>query len=173
MTDIRDVTNSPENRIQALTTHQLSTLVRQLAAQPDVWLPRLRLPESRQRWWTQLWSGPVVDVWLLSWLPGHATDLHDHGPSAAAFAVVRGELNEVRIAAGARRVTVPRRLGSTTALGVGVIHDVRGAGSRSAVSIHAYSPPLERMTYYEIDQRGRPRAQSTLETHEPEQVANG
>lgn len=173
MTDVADVTSWVENRTQALTTQQLSALVRQLAAQPDVWLPRLRLPESRQRWWTRLWSGPVVDVWLLSWLPGHATDLHDHGPSAAAFAVVRGELNEARIAPGGRHVAVPRRLGSTTAVGVGAIHDVRGGGSTPAVSIHAYSPPLERMTYYEIDQRGRLRARSTLETREPEQVPNG
>jgi predicted metal-dependent enzyme (double-stranded beta helix superfamily) len=173
MTDVRDVTNSPENGIQPLTTQQLSTLVGQLAARPDVWLPHLRLPESRQRWWTQLRSDPLVDVWLLSWLPGHATDLHDHGPSAAAFVVVRGELNEVRIAPGGRRISVPRRRGSTTALGVGVVHDVRGAGSRPAVSIHAYSPPLERMTYYEIDQRGRLRGRSTLETHEPEQLQNG
>lgn len=161
------------NRVQALTTRELSALVRQLAAAPDVWLPRLRLPVPRQRWWTRLSSDPAVDVWLLSWLPGHATDLHDHGPSAAAFAVVRGELNEVRIGAGGRYVTVPRRPGSATALDVGVIHDVRGAGSRPAVSIHAYSPPLTQMTYYEIDRAGRLRARSTLETHEPEQEANG
>jgi hypothetical protein len=173
MTDPGDVTNPLDNRIQALTTQQLSTLVSRLAAQPAAWLPRLQLPELRQRWWTRLSSSSAVDVWLLSWLPGHATDLHDHGPSAAAFAVVRGELNEVRITQNGRHVTVPRPPGSTTALGVGVLHDVRGAGDRPAVSIHAYSPPLERMTYYEIDRRGRVRARSTLETREPEQVPNG
>jgi predicted metal-dependent enzyme (double-stranded beta helix superfamily) len=163
------VTNLLDNRIRALTTQQLSTLVAQLAAEPEVWMPRLQLPEPRQRWWARLRGGPAVDVWLLSWLPGHATDLHDHGPSAAAFAVVRGELNEVRIAPGGRHVSVPRRAGSTTALGVGVIHDVQGAGNQAAVSIHAYSPPLVRMTYYGIDLRGRLRARSTLDTHEPEQ----
>jgi hypothetical protein len=71
------------------------------------------------------------------------------------------------------RVSVPRRSGPTTALGVGVIHDVRGAGDRPAVSIHAYSPPLVRMTYYEVDRYGRLRAKSTLDTHEPGQEPTG
>jgi mannose-6-phosphate isomerase-like protein (cupin superfamily) len=168
-----DVTSLRANRIQALTPQQLTALVRQVGAEPDMWLPWLQLPESGQRWWTRLSGGPDVDVWLLSWLPGHATDLHDHGPSAAAFTVVRGELSEVRIAPGGNQVSVPRRPGSATALGVGVIHDVRGAGSRPAVSIHAYSPPLVRMTFYEVDRDRRLRVRSRVETREPESDLNG
>ena len=36
----------------------------------------------------------VDSRWLLSWLPGQGTGLHDHGGSAGAFAVVRGTLHE-------------------------------------------------------------------------------
>lgn len=43
-----------------------------------------------------------------------------------------------------------------------------GAGSAPAVSIHAYSPPLTRMTYYATDGSGLPTAR-TVQTHEPEQ----
>lgn len=31
----------------------------------------------------------------------------------------------------------------------GVIHDVHGTGHRPAVSVHAYSPPLTCMNYYD------------------------
>src|SRR6266516_7886428 len=81
-----------------MTPEALAALVRSIAADPDAWQPQLRLPGlDGQRWWTRLQTDALADVWLLSWLPGQATDLHDHGPSAAAFAVVRGELAEVRI----------------------------------------------------------------------------
>jgi predicted metal-dependent enzyme (double-stranded beta helix superfamily) len=73
----------------------------------------LRLPDGKDRWWTLLSTNEDVDVWLLSWRPGQATDLHDHGSSAAAFTVIRGELNEVRIdpygqATAARPAPQPR-----------------------------------------------------------------
>lgn len=158
--------------VEALTIEQLSDLVGRIADRPDVWLPMLRLPESGQRWWTRLSSDLRVDVWLLSWLPGHATDLHDHGVSAAAFTVVRGELTEVRVTPNGPCARVPRPRGSMTTVGAGVIHDVLASGSQPAVSIHAYSPPLAKMTYYEIDPRGRARATSTLETAEPELEPN-
>lgn len=151
----------------------LSMLVRQVAADPDQWAPYLQLPEQAgQRWWTRLSADSEMDVWLLSWLPGDATDLHDHGPSTAAFTVVRGELDEVRIAPDGRQFTVHRPRGSTTTLGPGVIHDVRGGGRGPAVSIHAYSPPLVQMNYYETvaESSGerRLRLRSSVQTREPE-----
>src|SRR6266545_7698277 len=97
-----------------LTTVQLSDLVARIAEHPDSWLPRLRLPARGQRWWTRLPSDPTVDLWLLSWLPGLATDLHDHGPSAAALTVVRGILTEIRVDPGGRQVGISRATGSTT-----------------------------------------------------------
>lgn len=62
----------------------------------------LELTDPSARWWTRIWHDPDVDVWLLSWLPGHTTELHDHGDSAAAFTVVRGALTETRAEAGTR-----------------------------------------------------------------------
>jgi hypothetical protein len=75
----------------------LSALVRSVAERPELWQSRLRIPGAgEERWWTRLSSGGLADVWLLSWLPGQATELHDHGGSAAAFTVARGRLLEVR-----------------------------------------------------------------------------
>lgn len=167
MTRVADAT------VAMRTIEQLSALVTRFAGQPNIWMPRLRMPADTQRWWTRLASEPGVDVWLLAWLPGHATDLHDHGASAAAFTVVLGELTEVRLTRDGACVDLRRRPGSTTTLAAGVVHDVRGAGGQLAVSIHAYSPPLTRMTYYEIDARGRLRAKATVHSSDPERDADG
>src|SRR4051812_39826506 len=83
-----------------------------LAAAAPAWLDLVAYrPSSR---WTHLLptaeAAAVLDpalhadldraqVWLLSWLPDQGTPLHDHGPSAGAFAVVRGVLAERVVAA--------------------------------------------------------------------------
>ncbi|MCW2695795.1 MAG: cysteine dioxygenase type, partial [Modestobacter sp.] len=84
-----------------------------LALRPDLWRPLVRYQEET-RWARLLDPAPVADVldphlhddlaaaevWLLSWVPGQATALHDHGPSAGAFAVARGVLSERVVGAG-------------------------------------------------------------------------
>jgi len=147
---------------------ELIALVKAVARDEDTWLDQLKLPQGRQRWWRQLLGDDAVDVWLLSWLPGHSTDLHDHGASAAAFTVVRGRLTELRQGPDGRLHTVPRGTGSVTGLAPGVIHDVHGSGRTPAVSIHAYSPPLREMNFYEFDRSGHVRLSRSESTREPE-----
>lgn len=144
----------------------LAGLVRRVAADVDRWQPRLRLPEGNDRWWTRLAADDRVDLWLLSWRPGHNTDLHDHGASAAAFTVVRGSLNEIRVDHSGVRSLHVRRSGAATSLAPGVIHDVTGAGTEPAISIHAYSPPLRAMNYYDPDTL---RVVRTVQSDEPEE----
>lgn len=153
----------------ALSLSELTTLVRSVADDSALWQSRVRIPDGAQRWWTRLSSDSRVDVWLLTWLPGQNTDLHDHGDSAAAFSVVRGRLIEVRSDRAGHRTSYPRSPGSTTWVAPGVVHDVHGAGSKPAVSIHAYSPPLREMTYYESGLDGRLSVARTVRTDEPEQ----
>jgi predicted metal-dependent enzyme (double-stranded beta helix superfamily) len=155
----------------ALPVQELIALVRGIAADPVSWRTLLRTPDhGAQRWWLRLLADDQVDVWLLSWLPGQSTDLHDHAGSAAAFAVVSGVLGEVRVdAATGRRRNHLRQRGSITWLAPGMIHDVHGAGTGPAVSIHAYSPPLREMTYYADGPTGM-RAVRTVRTDEPEQT---
>lgn len=151
-----------------LSLGDLTDLVRLTASDESFWRPRLELPTGSDRWWTRLLNDPVVDVWLLSWLPGQTTDLHDHGRSSAAFTVVHGELDEIRLDTDGSVVRHRRALGSTTWLSPGVLHDVTGGGAGPAVSIHAYSPPLTRMNYYERTSSGVQVVRS-VETHEPEE----
>lgn len=74
----------------------------------------------------------------------------------------------MRVHDGGRRATTAHRAGSVTWLAPGIIHDVRGAGRRPAVSIHAYSPPLSRMNYY-ADGRDGLHVVRSVQTHEPEE----
>jgi predicted metal-dependent enzyme (double-stranded beta helix superfamily) len=147
----------------------LLDVVRAVAETPHAWKPLLRFPDGADRWWTRLYADRRFDLWLLSWLPGHSTDLHDHGPSAAAFTVVHGVLNELRLDPSGALSEQVRHVGTATSLAAGVIHDVTGAGGGPAVSIHAYAPPLRELNFYTRDDQGRPRLDRTVPTREPEQ----
>jgi rhodanese-related sulfurtransferase len=91
------------------------------------------------------------DIWLLAWHPDQETDWHDHGGSAGSFAVTSGALLEEFRRPGTRRLS-RRELaaGDHTSFGPAHVHNVRHRGDGTALSIHAYSPPLVAMTYYEL-----------------------
>jgi hypothetical protein len=74
----------------------LGRIAAQLAAGPEPLLP-LACFDSRERWYGQLYAQPDHEAWLLSWLPGQRTGLHDHGGSAGAFTVVTGTLTETTV----------------------------------------------------------------------------
>ena len=157
---------------RALSAAELARVVQAVADDDAAWQPHVRLPAGTKRWWTRLPGDDVVDLWLLSWLPGHSTELHDHGASSAAFTVVRGQLGEMRVQRNGRLTAHRRPAGSTTALDPGVIHDVYGAGNEVAVSIHAYSRPLTRMNYYRIGSRRNVQLVRSVRTVEPETEAD-
>ncbi|MCW1957339.1 MAG: cysteine dioxygenase family protein [Mycobacterium sp.] len=136
----------------------------------DHLLPDDGLPNDC-RWYTRLHSDGEVDVWLISWAAGHTTELHDHAGSLGALTVLDGVLNEYRWAGEGLRL---RRLeaGDQAAFPLGWVHDVgMGTGTRdAALSVHAYSPPLTAMSYYEITDRRTLRRTHTELTDEPEKI---
>jgi hypothetical protein len=153
-----------------LPTTQLAAIVREIAADSASWRPLVQFG-ANERWWTRLRSDDDVEVWLLTWLTGTGTDLHDHGGSAAAFTVVEGMLTEVR----ASRQSHPRTVstlhpGGTREVCPDVIHDVSNRSVLPAISIHAYSPPLQAMTFYDDSPSGL-RVRHTALTNEPEPTA--
>lgn len=122
----------------------------------DHLLPAAGLPTDG-RWFTRIRSTAEVDVWLISWVPGHSTELHDHAGSSGALTVLAGSLDEYRWDHGRLR---RRRLaaGDQAAFPTGWVHDVVGAPESAGapasagptLSVHAYSPPLTAMNYYEV-----------------------
>ena len=93
-----------------------------LSGRCDHLLPGDGVPES-ERWFTRIHGDDELDVWLISWVPGHATELHDHGGSLGALTVLSGSLNEFRWDGKKLR---RRRLdaGDQAGFPLGWVHDV-------------------------------------------------
>jgi hypothetical protein len=101
------------------------------------------------RWYSRLHADDELDVWLISWVAGHTTELHDHGGSLGALTVLAGTLNECRWNG---ETLLRRRLeaGDQAAFPLGWVHDVGAVDDRQTLSVHAYSPPLTVMSFYEV-----------------------
>ena len=139
-----------------------------LAVRTDLWEPRIGFrAESR---WTALLEPddvrPYLDpslhaelddaqIWLLTWLPGQGTPLHDHGSSAGAFAVARGTLTERVVATGGpgrpRETEAELPAGRLRFFGPHYVHQVTNTAAEAAISVHVYTPGLAWMNTYRID----------------------
>ena len=140
-----------------------AALAAALAAAEHRWLSRVEY-RADSRWSALLPRDAAADaldpslhedlshaqVWLLSWLPGQGTGLHDHGGSAGAFAVVRGTLHE-RV--GAREGVAELSAGRVRHFGPHHVHQVSNTGTQAAVSVHVYTPRLTVMNTYRVDGR--------------------
>jgi len=102
---------------------------------------------TSERQYERILATDTYEAWLIHWPAGTGLDLHDHGDSGGAFAVVDGELDETTIDGDrARMRRVPA--GSHSSFGAGQVHGVANTGQRPATSVHVYSPPLESMNFY-------------------------
>ena len=129
---------------------ELLRLAHELAGREDLWRHLVRHDE-RRRIYLRIHRGAVLDAWLISWSGTQETGLHDHDLSCGAVRVVDGVLAEDRLVMGAPGlVTTGYRPGDGFSFDSSRIHDVRHIGVEASVSIHLYSPPLERMGYYEV-----------------------
>lgn len=142
----------------------LHLLARRVAERTDLWRPHVRFAHDN-RWSVRVAVTSAYEAWLLTWLPGQSTGLHDHGGSAGAFTVVEGALEEstlapayapgqVRPAALVHR-TLPA--GRVRAFGADYVHDITNTGRVPAVSLHVYAPVLETMRRFVLDDHGRPQ----------------
>ena len=127
------------------TPEELTRVVSQFALS-DGWMDRVRL-RAEGRWYERLHHGPDHDIWVISWLPDQSTGFHDHGDSSGAFIVTSGTLEEHR--PGEEPLVI--HPGKSRAFNRNYAHDVRNASLAPAISIHAYSPPLNEMNEYELD----------------------
>jgi hypothetical protein len=124
-----------------------------------------------ERWHQRIYRDPRIDIWLISWLPTQGTLLHDHGGSCGAFTVLSGTLTEsvpCGYADGRLQIRDDERpAGSAVNFGRHYIHDVHNTAAEPAISVHAYSPPLSAMTFYDVS-GGDLVAIDTVATDDPE-----
>jgi len=123
-------------------------------------------PAPGERTFERVLLARTHDIWLIRWAPGSSTELHDHGGSSGSFTVLSGTLTEA-VVAGDRTRDRRRPAGESVGFGPRYVHDVRNLDETPAVSVHAYSPPLTSMTYYDLAD-GRLAPIRTLATGDPE-----
>lgn len=144
----------PPNTVAAaapLTNAHPVRLAREFARDRRRWAHLLRYDPER-RWFTRAEQTEEHEVWLMSWLPGQATDLHDHGGATGAFTVVSGVLDE-RVVRGDGRAEALHTLqpGQSRVFGPNYVHQVRNDGPDPAVSVHVYRAARVPMTNYHLD----------------------
>ena len=125
----------------------LLAVARRHAADPRGW-PPVRF-DPVDRWYARITATEEYEVWLLTWLPGQGTNLHDHGGSSGAFVVAAGTLTEETVSGGRLR---PAELatGSGRRFGPRYVHRVGNRADQPATSVHVYRPALLRMTSYQL-----------------------
>lgn len=138
-----------------------------------------RWPEDK-RWAVRLRSDDDLDVWLISWVPDKSTELHDHAGSLGALTVLSGALSEFRWTGEELRLRT-LQAGDQASFPIGWVHDVMRATNlpsgpasieptptEPTLSVHAYSPPLAAMSYYEVTDHATLRRSRTVLTDQPE-----
>jgi hypothetical protein len=151
---IADVLGSLELPLSRLGEADLAEVVLAVSRHPGLY-EDLTVDDRVDRWWMPLHAASNFEVRIQAWHRDQASDWHDHGGSSGAFAVLTGTLLErFRSPDGAsvmeRRVAPQQH----SAFGASHIHDVTHLDGEPALSIHAYSPPLTRLTYYEHTRLG-------------------
>lgn len=139
----------PALSLPPLSPHALADIAAGLAA--SVTGDEVRVAPGELRGFVRLLESPSYEAWLIAWAPSGALELHDHGGSAGALHVVRGELVELFTDAIDRRPlrSRPVRAGQDLPLPATRIHEVWNPGPRTAVSVHVYSPRIRTMTFFD------------------------
>lgn len=150
-----------------LSLAQLVDLTATVAA--EVLAGEREVHADADKWWhVRLHCDHQVDVCLISSTTDQGTQLHDHGGSSGAFTVVSGELAEAVWSTGSGQLAeTSRQAGDAVVFGEHYVHDVRNTGSQTAVSVHAYSPPLSLMNYCDVEDHGLVRL-APVWTDDPE-----
>lgn len=124
-----------------------------VAADRSLWEPLVVVDATRRRY-RLLFEDDRVDVWVLSWMAGQGTGFHDHDLSCVGLACAAGEVVERQMLLPTGASSVSMTPGVSRQGPAGYIHSVTHAAGAPAVTIHAYSPPLERVGQYRVDGTG-------------------
>jgi hypothetical protein len=127
----------------------LATMVEGLAS--VVTAESVPLLPGASRNYARLLATVDYEVWLIAWASAGALELHDHGGSRGVMCVVEGELGETYTDLVERHPlrSVIIGPGRPRDIPVARVHEVWNPGAAPALSVHAYSPPLRAMTFFD------------------------
>jgi len=137
-------------------TYDLKALAIELGSHHALWQPVLDAADGTHRHWRCVFEDADCDVYAISWLDGQTTGFHDHCESSFGVTCVHGAVYEERPRNHPDGHEINRLdTGGLTAGGPGVMHLIRWAEGEPAITIHAYSPRLERVGQIYYDREGR------------------
>ena len=141
------------DRSRTLARAELELLVEDMSAHPELWRHLVHHSPDERHYMPMLLDANV-EIWLICWCPTQETGFHDHGGSRGAVAVLQGMLSETLPNIVGDQPGTLYRTGDYFSFGAARIHDVQHAAGDPAASLHAYSPPLGEMGFYELDDGG-------------------
>lgn len=136
-----------------LAAAELEEIASAVGNRPELWQPSVRTDPTRRRY-ELLHEDDRMDAWVLSWMPGQGTGFHDHAASAVGICCVQGTVREAPLRLGGSGVERDLRIGDSRCGDPGYIHRVRHAAGEPAVTIHVYSPRLDEVGQYRVDEHG-------------------
>ncbi len=133
-------------------SEQLLDTAIDLARHPRIW-PKLAAPDATGRSYSLIVRTQHYEAWLIRWMPGALIQLHDHGGSAAALAIIEGNLTERVLEVRTKRRFFTRDLEAQNAIFLphDHVHEVSNRGTKAAFSVHVYRPRLNTMTFFDHD----------------------
>lgn len=145
MTTAAATVTAPRDRVLAAL---LQDVVTRVAADRTCWEP-LVAAAPRGVAWARVAVPEDVEVFVVTWPTFTETALHSHDGAASAFVTVRGVVTEVR--PDDRGRLLPRKFapGLVGTLGGEDVHELQNEHADLAVSVHAFTPRLRSVTYWE------------------------
>jgi predicted metal-dependent enzyme (double-stranded beta helix superfamily) len=138
---------------RTLDSAELARVASAVVATPELWRRHVRL-EPGERHYTSLYVDAHIGIWLICWMPGHDTGFHDHDESSGGVAVASGTVREERPVWGREPRAIDPGAGASFHFDETEIHRVRNVSDAPAVTVHCYSPPLQRMGAYLVERDG-------------------
>ena len=136
-----------------LNPEELEDVARRIAENADIWEPLVRVDGERRRF-ELVYEDDRMDAWVLSWMPGQGTGFHDHDVSSLGLVCVQGSVKEAWLRFGVPELEFRLGPGDTRRGAPGYIHRVQHAIGEPAVTIHVYSPRLDAVGQYRVDEQG-------------------
>ncbi|MGL6280371.1 MAG: cysteine dioxygenase [Gaiella sp.] len=149
----RDSLDDVVPRPGILDPDELEEIARAIVARPALWEPLIRDDPDRRRY-ELLYEDERMDAWVLSWADGHATGFHDHYISSVGVCVARGVVREDQMRYGLPAIERRLEPGMSRRGDPAYIHRVQHLEGAPAVSVHVYSPRLDWVGQYRIDDDG-------------------
>ncbi|WP_156754118.1 cysteine dioxygenase [Actinokineospora pegani] len=150
MFDVPANTVPSTTALDALVSHPVRVALA-VAADRDRWRSKLRY-DPEERYATLVERTADQEVWLMAWLPGQTTGLHDHSDTTGAFTVVSGTLAEQVAHRGHPRQALHTLVaGQSRVFAPGYVHTVHNPGPDPAISIHVYRSSRPVLGRYRLD----------------------